>query len=234
MTCSRVRQAGCTRPQASEGAESPCGWRQFAASQRHPRRLRVTHRFDVTLNIAVVPTSATTWELGRLLHQQPVQALGVELAARNQLERDDLGALLRQERTRSWHGPAGDTADIRVVRSRSSKEDDVPFLAWCRVKDRRDDCQIGQVRATGDGRVGEQHVSCLEITLPSVKLELDGERHGAEMDRDEGRIGDEVTGMAEQGARVVEALFDVGRDGCLLQRPAHSLGYVHEAVRTAG
>jgi hypothetical protein len=47
-------------------------------------------------------------------------------------------------------------------------------------------------------------------------LELYGKRHGAEVYRDEGCVGDEVAFVREEGAGIVEALFDVGRDGCLL------------------
>ncbi|KAF7973343.1 hypothetical protein HWV62_15501 [Athelia sp. TMB] len=64
--------------------------------------------------------------------------------------------------------------------------------------------------------------------------EGDAQGHAAEVDGDEGRVGDEVAVGREERAGEVEALFDVGADGCLLKRAAHGLGDAHEAVREEG
>jgi hypothetical protein len=66
-----------------------------------------------------------------------------------------------------------------------------------------------------------------------LELVLDRPAHGAQMDRHERRIRDEVSRGGEHGARVVEPFLDVGGDGGLLQGPTHRLGNRHEAVGAA-
>lgn len=194
------------------------------------RKKTTTHGLDVALDISVVPTPTASRELCGLVDQQLVQSRLIKGTLRHQLEADDLRSFLRQGDARRRHGSTRDTSDIAMMRSRRGEEDDLVLPAWRRVEDGRDYGQVGQMGPTGDRRVGEEHVSWVKLALPPLELKLDGKGHGAQVDRDEGGIGDEVTGVAEQGARVVEPFFDVGRDRRLLQRAAHSLGDVHEPV----
>ena len=54
--------------------------------------------------------------------------------------------------------------------------------------------------------------------------------HGAQVRRDVGGLGDEAAGAVEERAGEVQALLDVGRIGCALERNAHLLGDAGEAV----
>ena len=65
-----------------------------------------------------------------------------------------------------------------------------------------------------------------------VYLVTDGFRHGAQVDGQVGRIGDQGAVRAEQGAAEVQALLDVHADGGALQHSAHLLSYAHESAPT--
>jgi hypothetical protein len=56
------------------------------------------------------------------------------------------------------------------------------------------------------------------------------ERRLTQMNGDIWRIRDQRSIGIHQSTRKVETLLDIGRYGCLLQRPAHGLGDGHEAI----
>ena len=62
-------------------------------------------------------------------------------------------------------------------------------------------------------------------------LEFDSFRHGSQMDRQMGSIGNEPTIWTEQRTGVVQSLFDVNRHRGSLQRPAHLFSNAHKPVR---
>lgn len=74
-------------------------------------------------------------------------------------------------------------------------------------------------RASSSRTVGEEDVSGHDAVAARsvgsdpevVDLPADGERHRPQVDGKVGRIGDQVSVRGKEGARVVEALFDVGR-----------------------
>jgi hypothetical protein len=95
---------------------------------------------------------------------------------------------------------------------------------------RRDDGDVGQVRAAVVRIVERVHVAALH--RPGVPRDhgLDRLAHRAEVDRHVRRVGDQVAVGVEQRAREVEPLLDVDRVGGVLQLQAHLLGDVHEQV----
>ena len=74
----------------------------------------------------------------------------------------------------------------------------------------------GQVYAAVHGVVGDEDVAALELAAPDLGLRPDAGAHAAEVDGEVGRVGDEAAGRDEEGAAVVEALFNVRADRGLL------------------
>ena len=100
--------------------------------------------------------------------------------------------------------------------ARRGEEDDIALFARSWVENGSDHGQVRQMRSSSNGRVGEQHIASLKISLPAIELELDSEGHGAQMDWDERGVRDEISRVTKEGARIVETLLNVGRDGSLL------------------
>ena len=86
------------------------------------------------------------------------------------------------------------------------------------------------MRPAGLGVVGQDDVTAMQVALQGVHLEPDGVLHRPEVNRNVRRIGDEATGVVEEGAAKVQPLLDVGGDGGPLEDPPHLLGDGHEPV----
>lgn len=74
---------------------------------------------------------------------------------------------------------------------------------------------VGQVRSSGLGVVGDDDIAVLELALEEVSLELNGVLHRTQVDGDVRCVGDE-TSVCERGAgksvTLHPALEDVERD----------------------
>lgn len=94
------------------------------------------------------------------------------------------------------------------------------------MKNGRYDGEIGQMRAPGCGVVGQDHVSLREAP-PGPHLVLHGLLHGAQVHRNVRRVGHEAAVGAEQGAREIQAFFDVRRYGRPLEDPEEKWWYFY-------
>ena len=101
---------------------------------------------------------------------------------------------------------------------------------WGLAEHRRDDGDVGQVRAAVVRVVERVDVARLHPAGVACHHRLDRLAHRAQVHRHVGRVGDEVAAGVEQRAREVEALLDVDRVRGVLQLQAHLLGDVHERV----
>ncbi len=117
---------------------------------------------------------------------------------------------------------------------------------------RRDDGDIGQVRASSLGVVGKEDVAwCqgrmsefvtweelnltwFERSAPFLDLKTYSILHAAQMHRYVRRIGNKASFSIEQRTAEVQPFLDVGGDGGALQGPAHLLRNGHEAVAKDG
>ncbi len=125
------------------------------------------------------------------------------------------------------HGAGGEPADLGVVAAGRDQEQQRPPLL---VEDRRDDGDVGKVRAPVVGVVDGVGVARPHGALVAPQHLLDGLAHGAEVDGDVGGVGDQVALGVEQGAGEVEAFLDVDGVGGVLEADAHLLGDRHEEV----
>ena len=98
------------------------------------------------------------------------------------------------------------------------------------VEHRRDDGDVGQMRAAVVGRVEHVDVARPQLGPRSRMIGLDRAVHGAEVHRHVRRVGDERARGVEHGAGEVEPLLDVHRLRGVAQRFAHLLGDRHEQV----
>jgi hypothetical protein len=96
-------------------------------------------------------------------------------------------------------------------------------------EDGRHDGHIGEVGAPGEGVVGHHHVAQCEIREARAH-HLDGLGHRAQVHGNVRRVRHQSARRIEDGARVVEALLDVGRDRGIAEHRAHLLGDRHEAI----
>ena len=129
----------------------------------------------------------------------------------------------RKRRHRAGRG----AADIGVMAARGDVEEDL--LAGV-VEDRRDDGDVGQMRAAVVGRVEREDVAGADPALVQPDDRFDGPVHRAEMHGHVRRVGDEPAFAVEDGAGEIEPFLDVDRIGRVLQRHAHLLGDRHEEV----
>jgi len=78
------------------------------------------------------------------------------------------------------------------------------------------------MRASAEGIVEHDHVAWFQNA--GFHGSGDGHGHGAEMDGHMVAHGDDLSRGIKDGARVIAALFDVGRKGSAPQRGAHFFG----------
>lgn len=137
-------------------------------------------------------------------------------------------ALLLDGAAEGGHGAGGDAADLGVVAARGDQEAECPSGIARLVEHRGHDGHVGQVGAAVVRVVDGVHVAGPQVVRAPPQDLLDGLAHGAEVDGDVGRVGDEVALGVEEGAGEVEAFLDVDRVGGVLQAHAHLLGDGHE------
>jgi len=114
---------------------------------------------------------------------------------------------------------SGDVPSGIVVRTARDEE----RCARAAVEEhRRDEREVGQVRAAVVGIVQEHGIPGLERR--ERQRRLDGARHGAEVHGDVRGLRHQPGVRVEHGARVVEPLGDVGRVRGAHERGAHLLG----------
>ena len=161
-----------------------------------------------------------------------------EAAALDELDVVELHALFLDARRERRHRARRRPADVGVVAARADVEGRPLLLSRVRQRagvrafevDRRDDGDVGQVRAAVVRVVERVHVAALHRAGVARDHGLDRLAHRAEVHRHVRRVGDQVAVGVEEGAREVEPLLDVHRVGRVLQLQAHLLGDVHEEV----
>lgn len=82
----------------------------------------------------------------------------------------------------------------------------------------------------GNGMVAEDALPVSPIGPKQVDLVHDSLLHGPQMNGQVRSVGHQSTAVIEQGATEIQTLFDVGRNGGLLQLEPHLLGDGHELV----
>ena len=87
------------------------------------------------------------------------------------------------------------------------------------------------MRPASLGVVGQDDVTSMQVVLQGLHLKPDGVLHGAEVNGNVRRVGNEAAGVIEEGAAEVEPLLDVGGDGGSLKNAAHLFCDGHEPVR---
>ena len=114
------------------------------------------------------------------------------------------------------HRGGGHPADVGVVRARGG-----PAQQLAVDVDRRDERDVGQVRAAQERVVEHPDLAGLDVLLAHG-----GDRGGqrAEVDGDVLGLDDEPAVRVEQRGRAVAPLLDVGRERAVDQRRAHLLG----------
>ena len=127
-----------------------------------------------------------------------------------------VGEGLRERRHR-----AGDNAtDLGVMGAAGGEEHQ---LAGRLIVNRRDDGDIGQVRATSIRIVGDEDIARLE-----ARIVFDDPPHGfahrTEMNRNVRCVHDQLAARRKDAAREVEPLLHVRREARLLQCDPHLLG----------
>ena len=84
--------------------------------------------------------------------------------------------------------------------------------------------------ATATRMVCNQYIAILKVPQPLQMLEANCKLHRSQVHGDVGGIRNESTIRREQGARKIQALFDVRRYRCLLQGTTHLLCDGHKPV----
>ncbi len=100
----------------------------------------------------------------------------------------------------------------------------------CRIEDRGDDGDIGEVRASVVRRVQHEDIAGPQASRVVTQHCPNAVAHGPEVHGHVRRICDQVAAAIEQRAREVESLLDVDRVRRVLQHRAHLLGDVHEVT----
>ena len=93
---------------------------------------------------------------------------------------------------------------------------------------RGDHGDIGQVGATVGRMVAGVNPARLNFAL--LYQRLNGGAHRAQVDRNMGRVGNQVAVLIKQGAGEIESLFHVHRMCGVLQGDPHLFGDAHETV----
>ena len=142
--------------------------------------------------------------------------------------RDDEALLIALRRQR--HRAGRDPADVGMVRPRGHVAEMNLFVRAVN-ENWRYRGYVGQVRSA-KVRVVEYHQIAGQDSarLEDIHCGADRQRHGAQVDRDVGRLGDHVALDVEYRAREVAAFLDVRRKGCPLHRGAHLFGDGREHV----
>ncbi|KAH3661508.1 hypothetical protein OGAPHI_006355 [Ogataea philodendri] len=135
--------------------------------------------------------------------EQVHDSLLVKLASTHQLEALDRNTFLPQFLGVWRHGRDSSSSDIGMVASGSHVEDDFSV-----VENRRDDSDIGQVRSTSLGMVGNKNIATLELALPEMVLILNGILHGTQMNRNMWSISNQFTIWPKNSTREVQTFLD--------------------------
>ena len=88
----------------------------------------------------------------------------------------------------------------------------------------RDEGDVGKVGAAEEGVVEDDAVAGMQIGGELLDGSQDRKRHGAEVNRNVGGLGDKLASLVEEGAGIVTPLFDIGRAGCFAQDKPHLFG----------
>ncbi len=159
----------------------------------------------------------------RTRREQLLDLFPPRLAAREQQGRRNHHPLFGQRARVRRYRAGAHAADLGMVGPAGNITEQLPG-----VVDRRHQGHVRQVRAAEGGVVGHHHVP--RTGRPEGDQLPDAEPHGAEVDRNVGRIDHQPPGGIQQGAREVLALLDVGGDGGALQHLAHLARDAREAV----
>ncbi len=145
---------------------------------------------------------------------------GVDLPLAEEFDgRDDEAFLV--DLAGNGHGAGGHAADIGVVGAAGDKG---IGGGGTFEKVGGDEGDVGKVGAAEERVVEDDAVSGMQIEGELLDGSLDGKRHGAEMNRNVGSLGDEHAMQVEEGAGIVTPLFDVGRAGGFAQDETHLFG----------
>ena len=99
-----------------------------------------------------------------------------------------------------------------------------------RIESRRDDSYVGKMGAAVVGRIERIDIAWPDLAGIGIDDRADRVAHRSEVYRDVRRIGDQVAVRTEQGTGEIQALLDVDRIRCVLQRGAHVFGHRHKQV----
>ena len=155
------------------------------------------------------------------LDQRVVEDAGVA-----QLQGRNPQPLLVDLRCVGRHRSRRHAADVLMVCHGAAQRDDLAAM-----KDRRDDGDVGQVRAAGVGVVQDVDVAVAHA-VDGIDLEHLGDRRdeGRQMDRDRAGLRERGAVGGEQAGGSVESFLDDGREGTAQQRRLHLVGDAVELV----
>ena len=163
--------------------------------------------------------------------QQDTKNVGLELSVANNLHRQDPDSFRKRilhalHRLRSRMR----AADVDVMGGVDDIADKV-----CADKDRRDEIEVREMRATEIGVVGAEGVAGLQSLRRDVfQYILDRIRHGAKMARREIALRDQTTLTIKKAGREVVPLPHRLRECGPAQRAAHLVGDRYQAVPDDG
>jgi len=149
--------------------------------------------------------------------QERIDPIPLGFAPFDQQGRWNHYTLLGQRARVRRHGTRPDATDLGVV-SPAGNVSQQATLDVHRCHQR----EVGQVGAAKGGVISHHDVTRSQLAVGDQLA--DAQSHGAEMDRDVGRVDDQPARRVQQRAREVLALFDVGGDRRPLQHLAHLAG----------
>jgi hypothetical protein len=126
-----------------------------------------------------------------------------------------------------WGRPRRRAANIGVM---SARRDGVDDVAPCIVKHRRDNGDIGQVRAAVVGVVHHEHITRSDCSCILSQRGAHTVGHGPKVDRHMRRIRHQIAMCVENGTGKIVAFFDVHRIGRVGQSRTHLFGDGHIKV----
>jgi len=137
----------------------------------------------------------------------------------------DHDAFIFEAATVGRHRAGGPPTDIGMMPARTE-----PKRGFTVQKHRRNHSDIGQMRAATIGRVEHEGVALRHIRVePHDGLDAVG--HRPQMHRNMRCIGDQMALRVKDGAREIEALFDVHRPCGVGQGRTHLIRHGHEQIR---
>jgi hypothetical protein len=211
-----VGHGGDGRPRASLGIveHRPAGVPEpidaaLRAQLPHPALGEAMHR---ELRVQVAPALVAHARVG----DDQLEHVRVHAGPRRDPRRRDDQALLVQVRRVGRHARGRHAANVRMMRPRRSEADQQAVDV-----DRRDERDVGQVRAARVRIVQAPDLACLG---PARDDGGDRGRQGAEVNRDVLSLDDERAVRVEQRRRAVATLLDVRREGAAREGCAHLLG----------